>query len=445
LGYVLVDLHGQHEHQSLLRTETHIEFLDNYSNSNSILDNYRLTYSDLKKKQKHLAELLAKEKSVKEKKDVYQFQLKEIEAVNPQLDEDKVLIGELNILENSEKLFQLSEEVYDLLYESDNSVIEQISEIKSKLNQLISIDSSLSEFGDELESASIILKELVASIRKYKNRININAEEVENKRERLNAINLLKKKFGLSVEKILEYREKIINEINIAENFSDELSKIHNEILRLKTALYDLALKLSSNRKKNALKVEDEIKSLLKALGINSPSFQIKFSNIVSEDYVEDNKSKICFNSKGIDLIEFFISTNVGEDLKPLTKVASGGEVSRIMLALKSVLAKNDKLPLLIFDEIDSGISGRIAQKVGQELLNLSNSHQIIAITHLPQIAAYAHHHFVVEKVQSDERAISQIKYLTEEQRVFEIAKLLSGETITETSLQTARELIKLK
>jgi DNA repair protein RecN (Recombination protein N) len=445
LGDLLVDLHGQHEHQSLLRSETHIDFLDNYSGNQSLLSNYRSTYLELKLKEKELKELLAKEQSIKEKKEIYQFQLQEIESVDPQLDEDQLLINELNILENSEKLLELSEAIYNLLYDSDNSILDQLSDAKIKLNQLVRIDNSLAEAEKELESVSITLKEISLTIRNYRNQISIEPEEVEEKRERLNAINLLKKKYGLTIENVLDYKEKISKEINLAENFANEIERIKKEISSLKERLYQIAKELSNNRKKNARIIEDEVKSALKNLGISSPSFKINFTGVESEDYFEINNSKIGFNNKGIDNVEFFISTNPGEDLKPLVKVASGGEISRIMLALKTALAKNDKLPLLIFDEIDTGISGRIAQKVGQALLDLSKYHQIIAITHLPQIAAFAEHHFAVEKIQADGRAISQIKHLLYEERVFEIAKLISGEQVTETSLESAKQLINLK
>jgi len=442
LGDILVDLHGQHEHQSLLRTETHIDFLDNYSNNQQILYEYKSVFQKLKQKQNELSDLLSIEQSIKEKKEVYQFQLKEIDTVNPQPNEDEILNKELNILENSERLFQLSEEIYNLLYDAENSIIDQIGEVRNKLNQLTSIDNSLIEVEKEFDSTYSILKEISSAIRKYKDRINLDTDEVELKRERLNSLNLLKKKFGLSIEKIFELREKLIKEINLADNFSDEINKINDEIVELKNQLLKIGKELSDSRKKNAKEVEKEVKSVLKNLGINSPSFEIKFLPIVSGEFLGSDKSKIGYNIKGIEEVEFFISTNPGEDLKPLVKVASGGEVSRIMLALKSALAKNDKLPLLIFDEIDTGISGRIAQKVGQALLDLSKHHQIIAITHLPQIAAFAQHHFAVEKIQSEERATSKIKYLTEDERITEIAKLISGDKITETSIQSAKQLM---
>ncbi len=445
VGDLLVDLHGQHEHQSLLRTETHINFLDNYSNNFSLLNKYKSFYFNLKSKQKELKELLEKEQSIKEKKEFYQFQLNEIENINPQLNEDDILENELKVLENSERVLQLCQEIYSKLYDDENSLLDNLGEIKSKFNQLISIDSSLSDSANELETIYISLKEISTTLRKYRDKINFDIDVIEAKRERLNSINLLKKKYGITIENVLQYKEKIIKEINLALNFSEEIFKIKKEIDEIKEILLDIAIDISENRKKNASKIQKEVINILKDLGISSPSFEIKFKPVESEDYINRGNKKYSFNSNGIESIEFYISTNLGEDVKPLIKVASGGEVSRIMLALKTVLAKNDNISVLIFDEIDSGISGRIAQKVGKALFELANYHQIIVITHLPQIAAFANHHFVVEKIQSDNRSISKIRYLNEQERIIEIAKLLSGESITEISIETAKQLLNSK
>jgi DNA repair protein RecN (Recombination protein N) len=445
VGDLLVDLHGQHEHQSLLRTETHINFLDNYSNNFSLLNKYKSFYFNLKSKQKELKELLEKEQSIKEKKEFYQFQLNEIENINPQLNEDDILENELKVLENSERVLQLCQEIYSKLYDDENSLLDNLGEIKSKFNQLISIDSSLSDSANELETIYISLKEISTTLRKYRDKINFDIDVIEAKRERLNSINLLKKKYGITIENVLQYKEKIIKEINLALNFSEEIFKIEKEIDEIKEILLDIAIDISENRKKNAAKIQKEVLNILKDLGISSPSFEIKFKPVESEDYINRGNKKYSFNSNGIESIEFYISTNLGEDVKPLIKVASGGEVSRIMLALKTVLAKNDNISVLIFDEIDSGISGRIAQKVGKALFELANYHQIIVITHLPQIAAFANHHFVVEKIQSDNRSISKIRYLNEQERIIEIAKLLSGESITEISIETAKQLLNSK
>jgi DNA repair protein RecN (Recombination protein N) len=446
LGDLLVDLHGQHEHQSLLRTETHIDFVDDYSGNEKLLQEYQSLYRQLKKAIAELNELKNKEVSLKEKKEIYEFQIKEIDAINPLPDEDEQLTEELNVLENSEKILTLSDEIYNLLYESDNSVNDLLGEVKNKLSQLSSIDKTLLEAEGECESALTIIKELSSTLRSYKSKIDVDPKQVEEKRERLASLNLLKKKYGGTLKRVLEHREKIGNEFNLAENFSEEIARQENLLKELRQKTGIASVKLSESRKKNAKKIESEVKKVLSSLGINEPQFEIRFSSHIksdNDDFIMINSEKYSYNEKGIDELEFYISTNAGEDLKPLIKVASGGEVSRIMLSLKTILAKNDKLPLLIFDEIDTGISGRIAQKVGKALRELASFHQIIAITHLPQIAAMANHHYVVEKINEDNRVVSHIRKLDEQEHIREVAKLLSGEKLTEASIQSAIQLIK--
>jgi DNA repair protein RecN (Recombination protein N) len=446
LGNLLVDLHGQHEHQSLLRTETHINFLDEFSNNKKLIEDYKNVFRKLRTKQNELYQLKAKEQSLKEKKEIYSFQLKEIDNVNPLPDEDELIINELNILENSEKLMELTDDVYNKLYDGENSVIDLLGEVKHKLNQLAGIDKSFLESEGECDSALSIIKELSNSFRNYKARLDINPKEIEEKRERIGAINLLKKKYGGSIKIIIEHREKIGKELDLAENFSSSIGNIENEIDRLRILAGEAAEKLSSTRKKQALKVEAEVKNVLEQLGIVNAIFKVKIVQVEADlddgDYVLVRNKKYLFTESGIDTVEFYISTNAGEDVKPLIKVASGGEVSRIMLSLKTILAKSDKLPLLIFDEIDTGVSGRIAKKVGVALKDLASFHQIIAITHLPQIAAMADHHYAVEKKQVDNRAISFIRKLEVDEKINEIAKLLSGENISTASIESAKQLI---
>jgi DNA repair protein RecN (Recombination protein N) len=448
IGDLLVDLHGQHEHQSLLRVETHIDFIDDFAGNQSILDEYHLLFHELSVKKTDLKKLLEKEASLKEKKDIYDFQIKEIDGINPLSDEDDQLNNELNILENSEKLMELSEQIYNELYDAENSVVDKIGEVKHKLKQLSEIDKSASESAAECESALSIIKEIASSIRSYRSGIDIDPAEIEKKRERLGSLNLLKKKYGGSIKNIIEHREKIGKEFDLAENFSNEISGIKTEINSLRTSAGTAAEKLSERRKKISIKVENDVKKVLTLLGIAEASFKVEIDNSTAdtgaENFIIVSKKNFLADEKGIDKIEFFISTNPGEDLKPLSKVASGGEVSRIMLALKSILAKSDRLPLLIFDEIDTGVSGRIAQKVGQALNELASYHQIIAITHLPQIAGMADHHFSVEKKQVNNRVVSSIKKLSDNERIEEVAKLLSGEKITEESLQGAKQLMNL-
>jgi DNA repair protein RecN (Recombination protein N) len=446
IGDLLVDLHGQHEHQTLLHKETHITFLDEFAGNQDLLEEYKSVYKELNKKLNELKDLKSKEKSFKEKREIYGFQIKEIDNVNPQSNEDEDIISELNILENSERLMELNDDVYNNLYDAENSVIDLMGDIKHKLSELSAIDKLFLESEGECDSALAILKELANSIRAYKSRIDINPDEIEDKRERLGAINLLKKKYGGSIQKIIEHREKIGKELELADNFSTAINSIEKDINTYRKSAGEVAEKLTSSRKKQALKVESEVKKELAQLGIVNANFNVKITQSESEENSENfilikNKKYQCTES-GIDEVEFYISTNTGEDLKPLVKVASGGEISRIMLALKSILAKSDKLPLLIFDEIDTGVSGRIAQKVGAALKDLASFHQIICITHLPQIAGMADHHYRVEKKQIDNRAVSLIKKLKDDERIKEIAKLLSGEEITKASLESAKQLM---
>lgn len=449
LGDMLVDLHGQHEHQSLLRTETHINFIDEFADNQKLIDEYKIVYRKLNLKQNELRELKSKEKSLKEKKEIYDFQIKEIDNINPLQDEDVLINDELNILENSEKLMELSDVAYNKLYDDENSVIELLGEVKHKLNQLSEIDKSFLESEGECDSALAVLKELANSIRGYKSKIYIDPSEIENKRERLGAINLLKKKYGGSIQNVLAHRKQIGKEFEIADNFSSTINNLEKEILELRNSAGDAAEKLSFARKKQSTKVELEVKKTLAQLGIPDAIFKVNINQTTADEnsgaFVFVKNKKYRFTENGIDEIEFYISTNTGEDVKPLIKVASGGEISRIMLALKTILAKTDKLPLLIFDEIDTGVSGRIAQKVGSALKELSTFHQIICITHLPQIAGMADHHFAVEKKQIDNRAVSIIVKLTKDERITEIAKLISGDQISKAGIESAKQLLKGK
>ena len=446
VGNLLVDLHGQHEHQSLLRTETHIDFLDEYGNLEDQVENYKKVFHQLNRLISELNELKDKESILKEKKDLYAFQIKEIDSCSPEEGEEESLNEELNILENSEKLLELTNSIYEELYDSENSVNDKLGEIQNDIIELSKIDKSFSETLNEYESALTLIKDISKFIRDYKSNIDLEPQKLDELRERLGAINLLKKKYGGTVKAVLEHRKKIGDEFNLAEYFSESISQIENQISDVRTKCGAAAEVISKNRKETAKKIHKEVKEALKYLGIENSEFKVKIEQQLadkeSENFISVNGKNYRYNNSGYDEVEFFISTNLGEDPKPLVKVASGGEVSRIMLALKTILAKNDKLPLLIFDEIDTGVSGRIAQKVGQSLKSLASFHQIISITHLPQIAGLADQHFSVEKKQIEDRVVSSIKKLRDDERIKEVAKLMSGEKVTEASLNGAKELM---
>ena len=445
IGDLLIDIHGQHEHQSLLRTETHIEFLDQYVNHESLLNDYRKSFKEFQNKISELNSFKAKEKTLDEKKDLYSFQIKEIDSVAPNENEDEKINKELKILENSEKLLELTTSIYDLLYNSENSVQDVLGEVNRKLSELTIIDKTFSEIEGENRNVLSQIKDISDSIRSYNSKIEVQPEQVEELRSRLGAINLLKKKYGGSIYAVIEHRKKIGEELSLAENFSEKINEIEKQIKKLRDVCKEKAFDISSKRKAKIPSIEKNVNHTLNELGIAHSSFKVMLTHTTAEDdnFILDGNKKIKITENGCDEVEFFISTNIGEDVKPLIKVASGGEISRVMLALKSVLAKTEALPVLKFDEIDTGISGRIAQRVGESLCELSKSHQIIAITHLPQIAANANYHYAVNKKLVGERVVSSIVKLDKEKRVEEIAKLMSGEIITEASIKGAKEMIK--
>lgn len=448
VGNLLVDLHGQHEHQSLLRTETHIDFLDEYGNTEEQVENFNKLFHQLSQLTNELNSLKEREAILNEKKDLYSFQINEIDNLSPEAGEEERINEELNILENSEKLLSLTSSIYEELYDSENSVNDQLGKIQNELIELSKIDKSFLEVSTESESALTLIKDISKFIRDYKSNIDLDPQKLEEIRERLSAITLLKKKYGGSINAVLEHRKKIGEEFDLAENYSENISSLENQINELRNKCGAAAEILSKKRKEAAKKIQKEVKDALSYLGIPDPEFIVKINQTAAESSHENfillNGKKYKCNNSGYDEVEFFISTNLGEDPKPLVKVASGGEVSRIMLALKTILAKNDKLPLLIFDEIDTGVSGRIAQKVGQSLKSLAAFHQIISITHLPQIAGLADHHYSVEKKLNEDRVVSSIRKLKEAEKIKEVAKLMSGEKITEASLNGAKELMGL-
>jgi DNA repair protein RecN (Recombination protein N) len=446
VGNLLVDLHGQHEHQSLLRTETHIDFLDEFGYLESNLTNYKTLYDSLMKLDSELNSLKKKELSIKEKKDFYAYQINEIDAVSPEEDEEEKLNNDLKILENSEKLMELTSGIYETLYESENSVNDRLAKIENELSELEDIDKSFTEVKGDFETAKTLINEISKFIRDYNSRIDLDPDNLEAIRDRLGSLNLLKKKYGGTIKAVIEHRNKIGEEFDLAENYAENISGLEKKINELRKKCGEAAEVLSQKRKSISKKVQKEVKEVLSDLGIPNSVFEVRINQMSADketgNYIIVNSKPFKFNSSGYDEVEFFISTNQGEDTKPLAKVASGGEISRIMLALKTILAKNDKLPLLIFDEIDTGVSGRVAQKVGNSLKSLASYHQIISITHLPQIAGLADQHYAVEKKQIENRVISSIRKLHKEERIKEVAKLMSGEKVTEASIKGAKELM---
>jgi DNA repair protein RecN (Recombination protein N) len=450
VGEMLVDLHGQHEHQSLLRLDTHIAMLDDFGGLDGIVAEFQGARKKLREISEELVDLRQRERQLAEKREFYEFQIAEIDAIAPWAGEEEELERELKILENAEKLFAITGNLYSMLYDGEQSVHDLLVIVRNQLQDLSGIDNQFADAARECASAGAVVSELAKFIQGYNARVEFNPERLDNLRDRLGKLALLKRKYGGSVESTIAHREKIGQEVLLAENFNEVIDRLTRELDEARSACSAIAGRLSAKRHDVAKKVDRAVVEELEKLGVRHARFTTRIlqSELATggegADFVGAGRKKLRLNARGYDDVEFFISTNLGEEDMPLVRIASGGEVSRIMLALKSILAKSDRLPVLIFDEIDVGVSGRVAQSVGRSLKNLSNFHQVIAITHLPQIAGLADTHFAVEKTERGTRTTTGMRRLSLDEQVHEVARLLSGTEVTDAGLVGARELMGL-
>ncbi|PSQ97738.1 MAG: DNA repair protein RecN [Bacteroidetes bacterium SW_9_63_38] len=449
----LIDLHGQHEHQSLLRTETHLRLLDSFGGLGGLVENYqekRARVAELVEEREALAD---RERELRQQKELYEFQIEEIDEVNPQPGEEEDLEAERRVLENAEQLYASTQGLYEMLFEDENAVHDQLVVARNNLQDLARIDDVFEEHVDEIESAQIIVSELANFLQDYNAHIEFDPQRLEDIRERITELEKLKRKYGGTLEAVLGHREEIGEQYELAQDFEGNLERLDDEIEEAQAELTDVALRLSSKRKEVAERIEDAILDELATLGMPDSQFEVRFTRREDDDGwiradrssaegVAEDDTRYRAYQKGVDQVEFYISTNVGVSPMPLAEVASGGEISRIMLALKTILAKSERLPILVFDEIDVGISGDMARRVGESMHNLARYHQIITITHLPQIAALGDCHFKVEKVVENGTTKTQIRPLNEDEQATQVASLISGEEITDAALENARQLM---
>lgn len=443
IGNLLVDLHGQHEHQSLLNVNYHIEYLDDFGDYGQLLASVKENYAAYLHVLDDIKNLKDRERALAEKRDLYRFQVEEIKGIDPYEGEEQELLQEEKILQNSEKLFQLATDLLNDFYDAENSVYDRIAEGLNKLDELAAIDDRFTRLKPDCDAARVAIEESAKFLQSYFSNLEFNPERLEEIRVRLGQFALLKKKYHRSMDEIIAYRTQIERELKDMASIDAIISARQQEVDARQIQLSQLCQTLSDQRKRAAVQLEKQVLDELSQLGMKNAKFKVHIDWLADETgAVMLGKSRYRTSERGIDQVEFYISANPGEDLKPLVRVASGGEISRIMLALKSSLAQVDKIPVLIFDEIDMGISGRIAQAVGRALKRLSKTHQVICITHLPQIASMGEHHFVVEKISDPTSSRTQIRKLTSDERAYEIARLLGGESVTDTHVQAALELM---
>ncbi len=442
-GEELIDLHGQHEHQLLLHAERHETLLDDFALTATEVANYTATRSALHELQQQLKTLKKDAATIREKKEILDFQLNELNSVSLIPGDEVAIETEITLLENAETLFTLSNTLNELLYDNEHSAYSTVTAALHTLEKLVAIDKRFELHLEETRTATSIIDELARFTRSYASGIEFNATRLDTLREQQLQIQRLCKKYERTYAELIELKKELEAKSALEENLGEELSRLEQQITQRNVELSKHAAALSLKRKAAAKRLERSIQEQLAELGIPHAIF------IVSITHEEHSAGDITIEGKrftayprGYDNIEFLITTNPGEKPRPLIKVASGGEISRVMLAMKSALAESAKLPILIFDEIDTGISGRVAESVGKSLRKLSRLHQIIAITHLPHIAAMGDVHLGVKKSVQQERSVTEVTALDAESRLHAIASLISGEQISASSLALAKELV---
>jgi len=436
VGKSLVDIHSQHEHQSLLTADKQRLMLDSYGDHMPDLEQVRELYAVVQSLREEFHGLTERIKERAHRVDLLSFQINEIEAAGLKPEEKQTLEEERKILSNLSRLKELTETAYALLYEADGACAENLAKVISKLRDMQSVDPSITDTLSLAESAMPFLEDASIALRVFKDKYNLEPEHINDVQDRLEQIKRLQKKYGESVEAILDYKRTAAEELKSLEASDERLQAVEAELKKNVEMLLSVARALSEKRKMTAKKIEDLIEKTLKELAFNNTRFRIE----VSQETDQEGKYKINFN--GIDKIDFLFSANIGEPLKPLAKIASGGELSRVMLSLKSILADVDNVPVLIFDEVDAGIGGKTADSVGRKLLRISGTHQLICITHLPQIASLADHHLRIEKRQRSTKVSVSVHELSGAERQNEIARMLSG-SVTEISRRHAEELLE--
>lgn len=413
---MLINIHGQHDNQALLTPRKHIGFLDSFAKDDAEFNSYRDIYEKRNTVKKELEKLLANVGERMQRADLLAYQVNEINAANLSEGEEDELISERNILERAEEIQENVMRAVASLYDSDDgaSAYDRISEAQSALAEISDVSDTLREAYDAITSALYSVEESAREIRDFGAGVEFDEEELARTEERLDMINRLKRKYGGTVSDVIEYGKKAQKELSEIETSDERADGLKLELEKLEKELRISAEKLTAVRKKSASVLEAEIENSLHELNMEKAKFAVCVS---VKEYASD----------GADNVEFLISTNPGEELKPLVKIASGGELSRVMLAIKSILAKSDAVDAMIFDEIDTGVSGSAAQKIADKLKTIAKTSQVICITHLPQLASVADTHFLIEKDVDGEMAKTTLVNLDRDGRIAELARIVGG------------------
>ena len=444
IGDRLVDLHGQHDHQALLHPEIHIELLDMYGKCNDLRDEFSEIFSDYQTQSKIFNSMKIDEQELLQKQEFLSFQLKEIDKANLSKEEEEELKAARNKLKHAEQIREGLQKSQSLLTDEGGSIIENLGQVLKELESVQNIDSGLAEPVERSRSAFYELEEVVESLRSYGQSLEFNPTRLEEIEDRIAEINELKRKYGNEIVKILIRREEIAEELEQLASNEENMESLEDDLKKKELMLSKLGTQLAEKREAAAKSLSRSVEKELKELSMSNVLLSVRFDYPTDpEGFILFRKQKIKATSNGLGTLEFLFSPNQGEEMRPLAKIASGGELSRVMLALKSILNDQDTVPVMIFDEVDTGIGGSVAQKVGIKLQKVATTKQVFCITHLPQIAGMAFSHFRVEKEVKGKRTRSTIRQLKHKERVEELARMSSGDKITDASLKYAREMLR--
>jgi DNA repair protein RecN (Recombination protein N) len=444
IGMMIISISGQHEHQVLLRPDNHLLLLDDLGNLNDKRTSLVELFANYENNRKKIRQLEAEIKTLREKQELSSFQIKEIDSAEIRENEDKELDEERKRLRNAEQIREVMTGSYYRIYEREDSILSEISLCLKDIKAGSAYDTRLADLVESLESIKAEVADISFRLEDLKESVHMDPERLEQVEERLQLLNGLKRKYGRELTDVLSYRDMIAQQINDTDQLENDLEECRKQLERVTENLLKEADSLSKERKKIAAEMEKAVELELNLLEMAGTRFQVKFY----DDLITSGNNKSVLLSmigpEGYDRVEFMISTNIGEDLKPLSKIASGGELSRIMLAMKTILARKTSVETIIFDEVDAGIAGATAEKVGEKINELSQYHQIICITHLPQIASKGKNHFLVKKGIKEGRTQTLISELDNDERIHEIARLMGGKKVTDQAIAHAKEMLSM-
>lgn len=433
IGGSLIDIHGQHESQELMDDRLHITLLDQFAGT-SLLNkktDYQEYYQSYKKLKKEVSAINENEQQVAQKIDLFQFQIQEIDSVQLQIDEEDHLMIERKKHQNYHKTFEKLSTAYEAIH-SESGGLDWIGKAMSELDDVASYDDQFKEYAESISSSFFMLQDTSYQIKGLMDEMEFDEGRLNDIEERLATIQSMKRKYGSSIQDILEYRDKIGEELDELLNRDERVQLRQKELIKMESDLESQAESLTQIRKEAAVHLSESILTQLRELYMEKATFFVKFSK--NEE----------FDKNGKDALSFFMSTNVGEPAKPLSKIASGGELSRMMLALKSIFSKHQGITSIIFDEVDTGVSGRVAQAIAEKISSISTSSQVLCITHLPQVAAMADQQLLIAKEVLDERTMTTLTEVSGKQRVHELSRMMSGSEITSLTLEHAMELLSI-